>query len=243
VKPIKLVAGKPANQWLADNRLFHGLPERIIDKLALAAMSREYDKAERIFSQGDEGDSLYCIVTGRVRLDAVAPNGREVFLNYMYPGDCFGEIAVVDGLPRTAGAGATETTVLLGVHRREFRQLLNDESKLAIHLLQLFCERMRWTTNLFEDSALLEPSARLAKRVLSLAMLHGRRSDGGLELSISQSDLALFLGISRQVVNYHLHDWRRQGWIDVSRARLVVRDPDALRRLGMGSRNEYEIVD
>jgi CRP/FNR family cyclic AMP-dependent transcriptional regulator len=222
------------NLSLADNHLFRGLPERIIGKLGAVATQRECRKGERIFSQGDAGDSLYCVVSGRVRIDTVGASGQEVFLNFMYPGDCFGEIAVVDGLPRTAGAFASEPTVLLAVRRTDFLQLLNEESTLAIHLLSLFCERLRWTTNLYEDSAFLTSPARLAKRILSLALLHGRAADTGMELNISQSDLARFLGVSRQIVNRHLHDWKDRGWVEIGRGQLLIHDSDALRRLAAG---------
>jgi CRP/FNR family cyclic AMP-dependent transcriptional regulator len=229
----------PISHSLSDNQLFRGLPERIIDRLAAVAVRRECRRDERIFSQGDDGDALYCVVSGQVRIDTVGLGGQEVFLNLMYPGDCFGEIAVVDGLPRTAGACATEPTVLLAVRRSDFLRLLSEESTLAIHLLVLFCERLRWTTNLYEDSAFLTSPERLAKRVLSLAMLHGRQVNGGMELKISQSDLARFLGVSRQIVNRHLHDWKDRGWVEIARARLLIQDSEALRRLAAGLRDAH----
>lgn len=230
------------NHSLGSSRLFYGLPERIIDQLDTIAIRRKYEKDERIFSQGDEGDSLYCVISGRVRIDAVGSAGQEVFLNYMVPGDSFGEIAVVDGLPRTAGASATEPTLLLAVHGSALRKLMNEESELAIHLLGLFCERIRWTTSLYEDSAFLNAPARMAKRVLSLATLHGRTVEDGLELRISQSELARFLGTSRQLVNQYLQDWREQGWVEVTRARVFVRDVASLRLLAAGLNAKRNIV-
>ncbi|MDX1563317.1 MAG: helix-turn-helix domain-containing protein, partial [Gammaproteobacteria bacterium] len=84
---------------------------------------------------------------------------------------------------------------------------------------------------LYEESAFLNAPSRLAKRVLNLAMLHGRQVDDGYELRISQSDLAQFLGMSRQIVNHHLQSWRSEGYVDVARARLKVLDPSSLRRI------------
>jgi CRP-like cAMP-binding protein len=155
-----------------------------------------------------------------------------VFLNIMEPGDTFGEIAVMDGLPRTAGATALDHTTLIVIKRQDFLQLLEREPRLAIHLLKLLCERLRWTSELVEESAFLAGPARLAKRLLILASLHGRAASigGALELRISQAELARFLGISRQIVNQHLSEWRKHGWVDLGRSQIVIRNAEALRK-------------
>jgi len=123
--------------------------------------------------RGDPGDSLYAVVTGRVRISASGPGGKEVFLNIMEAGDAFGEIALLDGSPRTATATAMARTELMIVQRGPFFALLRTEPQLAAHLIQLLCRRVRWTAEMMEDSALLSVPARLAKRLLSLARLHG----------------------------------------------------------------------
>jgi CRP/FNR family cyclic AMP-dependent transcriptional regulator len=227
---------------LSRNHLFQGLPDRIIDRIAKVASRRNFGKNEGIFSQGDKGDALFCILSGRVRISSVGVAGQEVFLNIMGPGDSFGEIAVVDGLPRTAGAKTMDAVSALVIRRNDFLGLLREESELGIHLLRLFCERMRWTSNLYEDSAFLTAPARLAKRLLSLAILHGRPVQGGFELRISQSDLAHFLGMSRQIVNQHLQTWRGHGWLEVARARLVIKDANSLRQVaGYGAQSTDEL--
>jgi CRP-like cAMP-binding protein len=150
----------------------------------------------------------------------------------MEPGDTFGEIAVMDGLPRTAAATAIDQSTLIVIKRQDFLQLLEREPQLAIHLLKLLCERLRWTSELVEESAFLAGEARLAKRLLILASLHGRAAEVGvLELGISQAELARFLGSSRQIVNQHLSEWRRRGWIEVARSRIIIRNAEALRQL------------
>jgi len=217
-----------ARAVLQRNYLFRGLPEQALDRFARLATRRKYEKNAVVFSQGDVGDALFGVASGRVRISACGPDGREVFLNIMEPGDAFGEIAVVDGLPRTAGAVAIDQTTLFVIRRQDFLAAVGQEPELAMHLLQLFCQRLRWTSDLVEESAFLVGPARLAKRLLVLAALHGRPVKNGMELALSQSELAHFLGISRQIVNQHLQDWRREGWVDLARARIVVKDPDAL---------------
>jgi CRP/FNR family cyclic AMP-dependent transcriptional regulator len=213
---------------LEHNYLFRGLPDESIDRVAALASRRAYAKDTVIFSQGDEGDALYGVASGRVRISASTQDGREVFLNIMEPGDAFGEIAVMDGLPRTASATTLEPTTLVVVQRADFLRLLRREPTLALHLLRLLCARLRWTSELVEESALLSGPTRLAKRLLVLASLHGRATDGRRELRLSQSELAHFLGVSRQIVNQHLQEWRKHGWVELGRGRIVVTDPQAL---------------
>jgi CRP-like cAMP-binding protein len=217
---------------LQKNYLFRGLPDAALERIAGLASRRNYAKGAVVFAQGGRGDALFGVVAGRVRISASGAGGQEVFLNIMEPGDTFGEIAVMDGLPRTAGATALDDATLVVIKRADFLQLLEREPKLAIHLLKLLCERLRWTSELVEESAFLTGPARLAKRLLILASLHGRATGiGRLELRISQAELARFLGITRQIVNHHLSEWRRHGWIEVGRSQIVIRNPEAMRRM------------
>ena len=221
-----------AKAVLKHNYLFRGLADSGLERVASLAARRVYAKGSVIFSQGDPGDALYGVAAGRVRISASGAGGQEVFLNIMEPGDTFGEIAVMDGLTRTAGAMALDQTSLIVIQRTDFLQLLEREPQLAIHLLKLLCERLRWTSELVEESAFLAGPARLAKRLLILASLHGRAPPGGhLELRISQAELARFLGISRQIVNQQLSEWRRHGWVELGRSQITIRNAEALRRM------------
>src|SRR5215470_15193319 len=226
------VSVRSAKAVLQKNFLFRGLPDSALDRIAALATRRSYPKGSVIFSQGEPGDALFGVIAGQVRISASGAAGQEVFLNIMEPGDTFGEVAVMDGLPRTAGAFALEDTALIVIKRADFLKLLEREPKLAIHLLKLLCERLRWTSALVEETAFLAGPARLAKRLLILASLHGRSTSvGELELRISQADLARFLNISRQIVNQNLREWLRNGWVDLGNSRIVIRNPEALRQV------------
>jgi CRP-like cAMP-binding protein len=221
-----------AKAVLQRNYLFRGLSDTTLERVASLATRRNYQKGAVIFAQGDRGDALFGVVAGRVRISANGSAGQEVFLNIMEPGDAFGEIAVMDGLPRTAAATALDDATVIVIKRSDFLELLEREPRVAIHLLKLLCERLRWTSELVEESAFLAGPARLAKRLLILASLHGRATGvGRLELQISQAELARFLGISRQIVNQNLSEWRRREWVDLGRSKIVIRNAEALRRL------------
>jgi CRP/FNR family transcriptional regulator, cyclic AMP receptor protein len=210
--------------------LFRGLPPASLERVVGLATQRHYRSGENIFSQGDPGDALYAVIAGQIRISAGTADGREMSLNIMEPGDTFGEIALLDGGRRTASATATAPSELVAIRRDHFFALLEREPGVALELLKLCGERLRWTSGLVEDAALLDAPARLAKRLLGLGELHGQRSPAGLTLKISQEDLATFLGVSRQVVNQHLQGWKAQGWVELGRGSVTVRDKAALRK-------------
>jgi CRP-like cAMP-binding protein len=118
---------------------------------------------------------------------------------------------------------------LVSLRRDHLFALLAREPQVALDLLRLCGERLRWTSGLLEDAALLDAPARLAKRLFSLGQLHGERSSGGFTLRISQEDLASFLGVSRQAVNQQLQAWKAQGWVELGRGVVTVRDENAIR--------------
>ena len=213
---------------LGRNLLFRGLSSATLEQIARLCVRRAYERNAVIFSQSDPGDALYGVVTGRVRISASSAAGREVFLNIMEPGDTFGEIALLDGRPRTASACATVPSELLIVTREQFLGLLAREPQLADHLLRLLCARLRWVSGFAEESALLSVPARLARRLLSLGKLHGHETPAGIELKVSQDEVARFLGLSRQIVNQYLQTWKAQRWVDLGRGRIAILNGRAL---------------
>lgn len=213
------------------NTLFRGLSARTLDQIVALAGRRTYREDTVIFTRGDPGDSLYGVVTGRVRISVSAPGGKEVYLNVMQPGDSFGEISLLDGEPRSASARTITATELMFIPRAAFIALLKKEPPLALHLIHLLCERVRWAHELMEDSTLLTAPERLAKRLLSLAGQQGRASPVGVKVSLSQEELATYLGLSRQIVNQHLQEWRGKGWVSLGRGSVTIADERALRKL------------
>ena len=214
---------------LKANRLLRDLPDSALTKLAGLSSRRSVRKGARIFAQGDPGDSLLGLISGKVRISAMTSGGKEVFLNILESGDSFGEIAVLDGQARTASADAIEDSLLFVIQRADLLALIAREPKLATHLIQLLCRRLRWTSELIEEAAFLPVAGRLARRLLRLIEEHGHRSVDGVTLHLSQADLAGFLSVSRQIVNQHLQVWRRQGWVEIGRSRVTITDMDGLR--------------
>jgi CRP/FNR family cyclic AMP-dependent transcriptional regulator len=218
-----------AQTILERTRLFRGLPAATIQQISGLSFRRSYSHGAIVFSQADPGDALYGVITGKIRISASSPDGREMFLNIMEPGDTFGEIALLDGRHRTATASATAPSELIIITRDHFLELLEREPTLVSHVIQLLCQRIRWTSGLAEESALLSVPARLARRLVSLGKLHGRETSNGVELTISQEEVARFLGLSRQAVNQYLQNWKERGWLTLGRGKIIIADEHALR--------------
>jgi CRP-like cAMP-binding protein len=220
------LAGK---MMLQRSPLFRGLAPAVLERIAALATQRGYRRGEVLFRSGDAGDALLGVVSGRIRISTGNAEGREIFLNIMEPGDTFGEIALLDGGPRTATATAIEPSELVSLRRGPLFELLEREPKTALELLKLCGERLRWTSGLLEDSVFLDAPARLAKRLLSLGELHGEKTAAGNRVRISQEELASFLGVSRQAVNEQLQDWKARGWVALGRGSITVQDTAALK--------------
>jgi CRP/FNR family cyclic AMP-dependent transcriptional regulator len=220
---------------LARSHLFRSLSGPELQQVTNLATRRAFREGTIVFSQGDPGDALYGVVTGRIRISAMGSDGHEMFLNIMEPGDTFGEIALLDGATRTATASASAPSELIIIRREPFLALLRREPTVTFHLLELLCQRIRWTSGLAEDSALLNSPTRLARRLLSLSRLNERGPvSGAVRLALSQQDMARFLGLSRQVVNQYLQQWKAQGWVELGRGRISLLDVRALQAIAAG---------
>jgi CRP-like cAMP-binding protein len=155
-------------------------------------------------------------------ITATSPNGSQLHLNVIGQGEIVGEIAFLDGGPRTATGRAAEALNCFEIDRAAFFDLAHRFPQLSTHLLQLVCKRVRWMTKLAADSAFLSVPDRLATRLRDLAQVGGK-AGGGAEVSISQADLAQFLGVSRQVVNGYLRGWQKAGLVELARGRIRVK--------------------
>jgi CRP/FNR family cyclic AMP-dependent transcriptional regulator len=148
------------------------------------------------------------------------------------PGSLFGEIALIDDRPRTAHASAMDDCELLLMHRHHFMPLLEEDPRLAIHMLGILCARIRWTSSMIEDTTFLNLRARLAKRLLALADLHGTKLPGDagvkLNLRLSQRQLGAMIDASREAVNKQVQIWRADGILDIDKGYLVLRKPGLL---------------
>lgn len=209
---------------LRNNRLFKGIDEETLQRIAAIMVRRRFVAGTTLFYQGDPGESFYGIEAGRIRISSSSPEGRDIHFRELGAGDTFGEIALLDSGPRTATAEAVQDSTAFAISRASFRELVLRDAELGLRLLERLCERVRWTSELVEDLSFLGIEAQIAKRLRLLIENFGADTPQGRTLSIRQGDLAAFLGLSRQAINTHLQEWRAEGWLDISRGQLLVRD-------------------
>lgn len=218
------------HRLLANHFLFRDSPATSLSRILDLSVTREMMDDEVLFLKGDEPDGLYGVLGGRVKISVESASGKEIILNIMEAGEIFGEIALLDGEPRTADARAMGPASLLLLRRRDFLPYLERDPQLCLHLMTLLCRRLRWTSGLIEDSAFLGLPGRLAKRLLGLARASGETTSAGvvIGLRLSQHELGHMLGVTREAVNKILQRWRRSGLIDIDRGRIVICDSAGL---------------
>jgi CRP/FNR family cyclic AMP-dependent transcriptional regulator len=213
---------------LAQVPLFAQLPADALDELSTRLRRRRYNRGEAVFREGDAGTSLYIVTAGHVKLSLSSPEGREIIIDLMGPGEVFGELALLDGEPRSADAVATEASELFHLDRDEFRRYLLERPILAVELLAVLSRRVRRDTQLLQDAAFLDVQARLARTILRLAE---PQPGGGPPVTprLNQSDLAGLSGTTRETLNKWLGFFQDQGLIRWEKGRISVLDSRRLR--------------
>jgi CRP/FNR family transcriptional regulator, cyclic AMP receptor protein len=224
------------SELLARHFLFRGLEPTLVRRLVELSITRRLVREQVLFRKGDEGGALYGVLEGAVRIAVVGPSGKKRVLNVMEPGDVFGEIALLDGLPRTAEASAIIPSRLVEIRRRDFLALMEREPKLSTHVLELLCERLRWVSALVEDAVFLPVPARVAKRLLALTVAYGREGLAGtdIELPISQGEIAHMAGASRERVSILLAEWARHDLLSLGWRHITVRNRAVLEQIARG---------
>lgn len=216
---------------LSKHFLISKMPERVLDDLLKFTTVRRIEPHGNIFNKGDPGDCLYGILAGRVRIFSTSAEGSEITLNVLERDELFGEIALLDGSTRTAGAAAMEHADLLGIHRDHFMPIVRANPDLTLGMLTLICQRLRSTSSMMEDAAFLSFPARLAKRLLALAEHYRKPGHHDVTVALSQHELGSMVGAGREAINKQLALWRSQGIVDTGRGAIVIRNCEALREL------------
>jgi CRP-like cAMP-binding protein len=224
--------------WLHNLWLLQGVSETAITALARASRVRALSAGQMLFEQGDAADAIYLVRAGRIVIRLAVPDGRELVLDELHPGDLFGELALLTGLPRTSGAMARGRTEVVGINRAEFLGALDSEPKLARRVLDCLARRLRTSSEREGALAFLEAPARLAQLLLRL----DRQSGAAGVITASQEELAQHVGLARQTVAKSLGKWRRAGWLLTGRGRIVLLNRAALRKLVASEAETDQIV-
>jgi len=220
-------------QIFAQNELLGKLSDTEIETLLKFSRVELYPAGEEIFAKDSPGICMMLVLRGSVRVSSGSMAGREIVLNIINAGDIVGEIAVLDGGPRSCDAVAMTDCELLVLNRRDLMPFLEKHAEICLMLIKILCERLRRTSEQVEDLAFRHVEQRIAKAVLQLCERFGQPGgeNSARELHLSQSELANIIGITRESVNKQLKAWQRAGFIGVAKESITVVDPAALRQL------------
>jgi CRP/FNR family cyclic AMP-dependent transcriptional regulator len=221
------VTTERARKLLDKCALFKALNEQERHDLAAHAQLRSFAVHEAIFHVGDPGHSMMGVMLGTVRISLPIPKGREMILADLPAGELFGEIALLDGCPRSASATALTKCELLVLERRDVLPFLERSPTACLNLMQMLCARIRRSDERMAEIAFFDLPSRLARALLRSAT----QSHGPPKLSLSQCELAEMSGATRENVNRCLRDWQRRGILDLKNRWTVILKPEALRAL------------
>ena len=221
-----------AIELLGRASLFHELPPEKLALLAERTTTRRYRRGQLIFQQGEPAHSLYLVAEGAVKVFLTSTEGDTVILVTLAPGEAFGELALVDGNPRSASAEALQDTVALELGRDAFLTTMAEEPRVAEAVIATLGSILRRLTEQAADLVFLDLHGRIAKLLLQMAGDTGKETSDGVELDLllTQSEIASMVGGSRQSVNQVLRSFERRGYIDVQGKTIVVKEPEKLSR-------------
>jgi CRP-like cAMP-binding protein len=219
---------------LANSALFADLAPKALDFLAERANQLDLERGHTLFHQGDEGDTLYVVASGLVKVWVSSGEGGEMVLATLRTPDAFGELSAVDGRPRSASATTLEPTTVLALDRATLLDAVHRHPGVADGMLRALGGLARRITEQTSDLVFLDLAGRLAKTLATLADRDGRVEGDAvvLALPLTQTELAEMVGGSRQSVNQSLKMFQNRGFLELRGRDVVINDLDALRRRG-----------
>jgi CRP/FNR family transcriptional regulator, cyclic AMP receptor protein len=222
----------PVVQALSTSTLLSGLPSETLVQLATLARRRSYRRGEIIFHQGDPGDTLHIIESGTVKIVVDAESGNEAVLRILGPGKSFGELALMDGEPRSATIEALENVETVVLRRADFMDIVRTNPSALDALFATVAQLIRGLTDDVATLSFLDLEGRLAKKLLELAHDYGQPVEGGVEigLTLPQEVLAAMIGATRASVNKAIGWFEDQGAIQRRGRRIVITDAEKLQR-------------
>jgi len=225
---------KPADKLaiLRNHSLFGQLGVDALSRLASYAHTKAVAAGTTIFEKGDPGASLFAVLRGTVRISNRSADGKDAVLNMITAGGIFGEIALLDGQPRTADALAVSECELMQIDRRDFVPLLTEDPEIALRLIEILCGRIRHTSERVEDITFLDLPGRLAKTLLWLSSQSD--SPQTRKVSITQREIGQIIGMSRESTNKQLREWEEKKWVRLERGGVIVLEPHQLAEIVTG---------
>jgi CRP/FNR family transcriptional regulator, cyclic AMP receptor protein len=213
-------------------RFLDALSEGNVDDLRALGRVRRYPIGARLFSERDDGDAVFVLMSGRVKLSCATDTGREALLGIREPGELIGEMSAIDRVPRSATATALEAVEVLVLSSDAFVAYLDRTPGVALILVRMLNRRLRDADRKRTEFLAQDTVGRVCSRLVELADRFGEIGDDGthIDLAITQEDLAGWTGSSREAAIRALRTLRELGWIATRRRGVTLLDVEMLRR-------------
>jgi CRP/FNR family transcriptional regulator, cyclic AMP receptor protein len=212
--------------------LFDGLDEESARALRRQMTDIKLSRGEHLFLEGQDGDRLYVVLDGKIKLTRAAADGRENLLSVIGPGEMFGELSLFDPRPRTSTASAVTDATVAALAHDALRPWLLERPDVSMHMLRALAKRVRREFDVTADLVFTDVPGRVAKNLLDLAGRFGEQDRDGLHVhhDLTQEELAQLVGASRETVNKALADFAARGWLQISARSVLILDIERLRR-------------
>ncbi len=210
---------------LSKNPLFSELETSQLEKIVALSHNKSVKKKQIIFHKGEMGSQLYLLLNGQIQISSISDQGKEIILNFIEPGDLFGEISLFDGKDRTATATALKNSELLFINRHDFMTFLEETPKAAINMLAGLSSLIRKTNILLEDMLFRPLSSRLAKNLITLCKDYGEELKNGelrINMTLNQEQLGNMVDSSRESICRQLSVWQADEIIRIDHHHIII---------------------
>ncbi len=220
------------DETLAKAGIFQGIDPSAVEALSSALEPVEFPRAHVIFAEGEPGDRLYIITSGKVKIGRRSADGRENLLMVFGPSDMFGELSIFDPGPRTSTATTVTEVRAVTMDRAALHEWIGKRPEIAEQLLRVIARRLRRTNNMLADLIFTDVPGRVAKALLQLAQRFGSQEGGTLRVThdLTQEEIAQLVGASRETVNKALADFAHRGWLRLEGKSVLIQEPERLAR-------------
>jgi CRP/FNR family transcriptional regulator, cyclic AMP receptor protein len=214
--------------------LFSALDDAEASSLRESMVLVKVSKGNTLFKEGDDGNRLYVVLEGKLKLGITSNDGRENLLSILGPGEMFGELSLFDPGPRTATATAVTDARLLSLAHDQVIGWVSEHPKVSLQLLGRLAQRLRRSNEVLADLVFSDVPGRVAKAIMDLGERFGVKKVDGLYVNhdLTQEELAQLVGASRETVNKALADFAGRGWVRLEPRSVVVLDIDRLSKRG-----------
>jgi len=202
--------------------LFSGLPEESVKAVSALATTRTYPKNTIIISEGDDSDSLYAVLSGKVKVYLSDDEGKEIIINIHGPGDYFGEMALLDDKPRSASVMTLEESKLAVLSKTAFEDCLSKNPQISLPIIRGMSKRLRNLTENVKSLALMDVYGRVARTLLDMAEPKGEALV--INQRLTQREIASMVGASREMVSRILKDLSVGGYITIENKKITINE-------------------